>query len=682
MARIFHGEVPTMAHVQQSQAALAASSVDVPLAFAAARMVDPQAFGYLFPTLQGDPANLLPEAADTPEKLKVLGRSMEDPGDRPDPGDATIPAAYTYFGQFVDHDITLEVLPANLPPPQSGSMQALLDPKMTPLPQEVVLNTLRNFRTPTLDMDHLYGLPAPRDPANGAKMKIGTVSTPIDTKTGRPITDVQAYQAPFKRPPGKLDDNDVPREPRVTGNDLHDRAALIGDPRNDENLIVSQLHLAFLKAHNALVDQGRPFEEARKLLRQHYQYLVIHDFLKRVADPTVVDNILQHGNRVYNPLADLFMPLEFSVAAYRFGHTMVRPAYNFNLNFNLRGAPSTPATLFLLFTFTALSGQLGIGQGSDTLPFNWIIEWENIVDTGTGNAFGKARRLDTKLAGHSSDNATLPPTDPTAPSALFRLHNLVGQMEAPPDAARLAVRNLLRGYRLRLPTGQALAAHLGLSALTPAEIEAAANSAAQVAALRAGGFQERTPLWYYIFAEAQHSAQGNHLGPVGSTIVAEVLIGLVRQSEDSFLRIPGWLPSLSGAHPGSFELADLLRFAGVLGGGKPPRTYVVQSGDTLSGIAQKELGNAARWPEIFALNRGVLGDPNLIVPGQALILPDATPLLPTPRFHIVQSGDTLSGIAQKELGNAARSSDIFALNRGVLSDPNLIIPGQVLALPS
>jgi len=613
MARIFHGEVPTMANVQQSQTALAASVVDVPLAFAAARMVDPQAFGYLFPTLQGDPANLLPEAPDTPEKLKALGRSMEDPGDSADPGDSPIPAVYTYFGQFVDHDITLEVLPANLPPTQSGSMQVLLDPNMTPLPQEVVLNTLRNFRTPTLDMDHLYGLPAPRDPANGGKMKIGTVSTPP------PPTDTT--QVPFKRPPGKLDDNDVPREPRVTGNDLHDRAALIGDPRNDENLIVSQLHLAFLKAHNALVDQGRPFEEARKLLRQHYQYLVIHDFLKRVADPAVVDDILQHGNRVYNPLADPVMPLEFSVAAYRFGHTMVRPDYNFNINFNKRGAPSTPANLFLLFTFTALSGQLGPGQGADTLPFNWIIEWENIVDTGAGNDFSKARHLDTKLAGHSSDNAALPPSDPNAPSALFRLHNLVGQMEAPPDAARLGVRNLLRGYRLRLPTGQAVAAHLGLPVLTPAEIEAAANSAAQVTALRAGGFQEHTPLWYYIFAEAQHAAEGDQLGPVGSTIIAEVLIGLVRQSADSILHAPGWLPSLSGANPGSLELADLLRFAGVLDGGVPPRTYVVQSGDTLSGIAQQELGDATRWPEIFALNRGVLGDPNLIIPGQVLALP-------------------------------------------------------------
>jgi hypothetical protein len=95
------------------------------------------------------------------------------------------------------------------------------------------------------------------------------------------------------------------REPR-SDDIVHDRAALCGDPRNDENTIIAQLHLAFLKAHNALVDQGLGFAEARRMLRQHYQHLVIHDFLRRVADPAVVDDILAHGNRWYNTAAEPF----------------------------------------------------------------------------------------------------------------------------------------------------------------------------------------------------------------------------------------------------------------------------------------------------------------------------------------------------------------------------------------
>jgi hypothetical protein len=183
--------------------------------------------------------------------------------------DSTIPAAYTYFGQFIDHDITLEV--QDFPASASGTVTDLLDPNMTPLSLAEVRNALRNFRSATLDLDSLYGLPAPRDPANGAKMRIGKV------------TNLNQAAEPFLRPPGKTDDNDLPREPR-SQNELHDRAALIGDPRNDENTIVAQLHVAFLKAHNALVDQGKTFEQARQILRQHYQPIVVHDFLRRVAD--------------------------------------------------------------------------------------------------------------------------------------------------------------------------------------------------------------------------------------------------------------------------------------------------------------------------------------------------------------------------------------------------------------
>ena len=647
MPRLAHGAIPTPDQLQAARAELANRSADLDLGFAAAQPADLQDFDFLFLALQQDAANLLAESPDTPGQLKALGRTMEDPGG-PDPGDSEIPAIYTYFGQFVDHDITLES--------SSFTPDQLLADDMVPLTLEQIRTGLGNLRTATLELDSVYGPPAPLDPGNAAKMLIGNVSS------------LNGTDKPLLRPPGKGDDNDLPREPR--SNDIvHDRAALTGDPRNDENTIIAQLHLAFLKAHNTLVGQGRSFEEARRLLRQHYQHIVIHDFLKRVADPAVVDDILQNGNRWYNPLAEpFFMPLEFSVAGFRFGHTMVRNDYDFNLNFNTSGEPGTsPATLRLLFTFTALSGQLGFGPGpTDTLPDNWIIEWENFVDNG-GPAKSKARRLDTKLA---------------APG-LFDLRNVQGQPEQPaPDASRLAVRNLLRGYGLRMPTGQALATHLGLTPMTATELEAAAASPAQAQVLQDAGFLERTPLWYYLLAEAKHHGGGQHLGPVGSTIVAEVLIGLVRRSDDSILRYPGWAPSLPAAIPGRFELADLLRFAGVLAGGTPPRTYTVQPGDTLSGIAQAQLGDAGRWPEIFVLNRSSIRHPDRIFPGQVLTLPGDAPMNPPPRLYIVQPGDTLSGIAQAQLGDAGRWPEIFALNRDVIANPDRIFPDQVLLLPT
>jgi hypothetical protein len=317
---------------------------------------------------------------------------------------------------------------------------------------------------------------------------------------------------------------------------------LIGDPRNDENLVVAQLHVAFLRAHNRLVGQGHSFREARRKLRRHYQHIILHDFLKRIADPQVVEETIQE-NRVYDPRDErFFLPLEFSVAAYRFGHSMVRSRYDFNLNF-------PQATLGELFTFTALSGGLG---DFDTLPEIWIIEWERFVDAG--GPFNRTRGIDTKLV-----------------EPLFELPDIQGVPQQG-NAGRLAVRNLLRGYLLRLPTGQAVARSLGqrlqgvrdIPVLSPQQIKDAAASEEQVGVLRDAEFLDRTPLWYYVLAEAEALGEGQRLGPVGSTIVAEVLVGLIRRSPNSVLNTDNSGPDLPATTPGEFTLSDLLRFAGVL----------------------------------------------------------------------------------------------------------------------
>ena len=235
--------------------------------------------------------------------------------------------------------------------------------------------------------------------------------------------------------------------------------------------------------------------------------IVIHDFLKRICDTDIVNDILQNGNKWFKPTDDdFFMPIEFSAAAYRFGHSMVRAKYNFNTNFK----NERQATLNQLFQFTGLSGDLA---GLPTLPQNWIIEWDFFLPFETRRN-DNARKIDTKLTFELQNL-------PQGPTPIFQF---------------LAKLNLLRGYLLSLPTGQAVANLVvgSSNVLTSEQILANANEKEKEALLSAN-LHEKTPLWYYILAEAAIQSNGHKLGQLGSTIVAETLIGLIRRSEDSIL---------------------------------------------------------------------------------------------------------------------------------------------------
>lgn len=479
-------------------------------------------FGHLFPELQKDPADRLPPGPATVLALKELGKRMTE-ADGPAAGDSPIPAVFTYFGQFLDHDITLDT--------GSATMRQLADPALLPLAS---LDGLTNDRSSTLDLDSIYG--GPRDEVNPNKMKVGRVT---------PLGNPNPPTAPV---PGKGPLNDLPRKPRDLNNPSEDRSALIGDPRNDENTIVAQLHTAFLKAHNTLVDKGLSFDAARKAMILRYQNVVLNDFLPRICDPQVVTAAVTGREKIHHDKnAEPFMPVEFAVAAYRFGHSMVRTAYDFNANFNTVGG--IPATVDLLFTFTAMSGQLGFGNtppaGSDTLPENWVIEWERIAEMG-GQVPQPARAIDTRLT-----------------PMLFDLRNAFGNSaseeevtpEAKDIAPMLATRNLLRGYLLGLPTGQAVARAMSLQPLTGANLIAALPTEAMKRA--AEPFKNATPLWFYTLAEAGDPAgpAGKHLGPVGSRIVAQTLVNLIRRSPISILGADKD-PALA-----NFKLADLLELA-------------------------------------------------------------------------------------------------------------------------
>jgi hypothetical protein len=438
--------------------------------------------------------------------------------------DSKIPSAYTYFGQFITHELVFEVT--------TKDRKLGLD---TPPLGKAEIPKLENARTTLLDLDSVYGpmldnhgqcFEIPKRGDELKEMALGAAGSGKETMPGFDLK--RDRDAPF--------------------------TALIGDRRNDSNLIVSQLHLAFLRAHNRLVNEGHSVSEAQKILRQHFQWLVIEDYLRWVVDKEVYESV-RSGE--IDPFwiagkQQPFVPVEFSAAAFRFAHSMPRRVYNFNSDHD-------DAHLSELF--------LPIPQYSRLLAA-WVIDWERFVSKEPGQQFSPkekgpnfARRIDTRVV-----------------QPLFRLKDSDGKpvvdSDTPPKRIGLAALDLLRGYLLGLPTGQAVARELGESVLTQDEIENAGAKFVQddqVARdqqriLHDSGLSRNTPLWFYILAEAAMRREGLCLGRVGSTIVAAVLMGLVARSTDSILQDPNWQPTLVN---GNFDLAELLRFAGVIPRPKP-----------------------------------------------------------------------------------------------------------------
>lgn len=483
---------------------------------------DPGKFGRMFSSL---PPLLVPD-----DKLAALAATMKDPnpgdpgGDNPD-----VPAGFTYLGQFVDHDITLDTTPLE---------QQQADPLAT-----------RNFRSPALDLDSLYGQGPDVSPELYARDPATFAMRP-ELLIGRAAASVDGANAPIPAMPNDLPRNAVGR-------------ALIGDERNDENLLVAQTHLLFLKFHNAVVAHLRRkdpsmkgpalFKEARRIVTWHYQWIVLFDFVERLTSPGLIQRIRQAGRQFYRFRTRPYMPVEFAAAAYRLGHSMVREAYSHNRVFRGGNDPEViaPGTLGLLFHFTGKSGGI-VGDLVDdpnvgafppplpgpqrTLPSNWVADWRRLFDLGTpagtpGFRLNPARRLD--------------------PFLVPALHTLPGGGDS------LALRNLKRGVRLGLPSGQDVAHAMRVQQLTEAQLSAGPDGAV----LQQQGLLAATPLWYYILKEAEQFHQGLRLGPVGATLVAETFLGIVHGDKGSFLwQRANWEPELPSAVPGTFTMADLIRF--------------------------------------------------------------------------------------------------------------------------
>lgn len=467
--------------------------------------------------------------------LKDLGTAMIEATDHT-AGNATIPPVYTYWGQFIDHDITAGT---DRPGQQAMSRWTadILDTTFTPVEPKTVIGKdgIFNLRQPLLNLDSLYG---------GGPEDADTIAEQIFLKdvpgSGVASTDPRLALGTISGSPDIVPESYLPH-PQLRDLPRRDnRAPRIGDERNDENTIVAQFHTAFLRFHNAVVDyletkhgHTPSFAEAAQLVRWHYQWLIVNDYLRTVCMPQVVDELLAADTHFFTD-GDVFMPLEFSVAAFRFGHSMVRATYDFNPTF-----PSAPFPL--LFAFTG-SGGLG---GSAQLPNIWVIDWRRFVDKTDGNRRHFARKIDTNLAFPLSDL-------PSGGTGLVK---------------HLAQRNLLRSYLLSVPTAQFVAKTRNVPLLPAAELAPNDKPALQDAlAAENGLLKEHTPLWYYILREAEVAADGNHLGRLGSHLVAGTLISLLKADPDSYLN-QGWTPAAASAvtNPEGplTTIADLLQFAGV-----------------------------------------------------------------------------------------------------------------------
>lgn len=474
-------------------------------------------FGRLFPDL--DPWVPLKPDGSVPkdeEELKTLvmdlaREHMIEPSPADTTADSTLPAGYTYFGQFVDHDITLDLTPLS--------------------EQQVDPNRLHNFRTPRLDLDCLYGLGPGAQPylyePDGAKFRIGRVFDATTADGVETATPTQ-YQ-------------DLPRLSVKAG---EQQTALIGDPRNDENTIVAQLHLVFLLAHNELVGAGASFGAARKTLTWLYQWVVWNDYLKRICNTEIWEAALRIKTSsplkvweagfkdVFNWKNSPFMPVEFSAAAYRFGHSLVRDGYRTN---NIKGAQLADAIRIFSDDDINLRGFRALRR-EQVVQWDWFVQMESSFKPSGFPQ--RARKFDTHLA----------------PA----LRHLPEDKENPADDKVLlnvlAARNLLRGIRLQLPSGPDVARLLNVpvTPLEPGEPEA---------------------LWYYILKEAETTEGGQTLGKVGSIIVAATFAGLLLGDSTSFFNLePGWTPD---ADPllsvrkdaltidGGWTLASVIRLSGV-----------------------------------------------------------------------------------------------------------------------
>ena len=483
-------------------------------------------FGRIFRALPpadfGDNDQQSLAALDALATKMISVKDPADPKDGPDAEEGGIPSAYTYLGQFIDHDLTFD---------PASSLQRQNDP-----------DALVDYRTPRFDLDNVYGRGPDDQPylyTDGRTFNLG------DPLTG-------AASNPRAR--------DLPRSEVLDGSKRKKARAIIGDPRNDENTIVSQLQGLWHRFHNktAADHPDWDFTRVQREVRFHYQWMLLNDFLPTVISGGVLDQVVPHLKKktnvledpprleLYHPKNELFMPLEFSAAAYRFGHSMVRPGYRL----------SEAVGPLPIFDFDPTKPSL---TGFQPVASNRAMDWNLFIDLEPRDPDNITR---TQLA-YKIDTSLVNP-----------LGNLPASIAINPNV--LAQRNLERGWRMRLPSGQAIARAMGLKPLADKDILIGKftgdpdDTKALIPITKiSAAFKDNCPLWTYVLAETvetqvaikttkgEKKIKTRKLGPVGGRIVAETFVGILIGDSSSYLaQNPLWVPQAT-----PFGLRELISSA-------------------------------------------------------------------------------------------------------------------------
>jgi hypothetical protein len=378
--------------------------------------------------------------------------------------DSHVEAGQPFFGQYLAHDLTAD---------------------RSPLRLHADISTLRNVRSPRANLEALYG----------------------GGPTGSPYLYDQADPAKLLLGPGGVD---LPRNQQGI--------ALIGDPRNDVHVFMTGLQVAFIKAHNWLVDRLRAdgvpeselFSDARLALCWHYQWVILQDFLPALVGEDMVASVLREGPRFYRLSSEPYIPVEFADAAYRYGHSQIKEDYQVQPG----------GRRFRVFPDLA---------GFRALSRDHVVDWSLMFEVPGRPPAQRAKPIDGLL-----------------PASLIRLpESITGTVEVAAYRS-LAARDLQRGMGTGLPSGEVMAGALSARPLTHDE-------------LALGEWPAETPLWLYILREAAVQGAGDRLGEVGGRIVAEVLIGIIQKDPESYLATdPAWKPTLPSHEQGTFKIRDLL----------------------------------------------------------------------------------------------------------------------------
>jgi hypothetical protein len=433
-----------------------------------------------------------PFAGHDETHLRELSSRMKDiPQNRrgrPRRGDLA-PSGFVYLGQFLDHDLTRD---------ETRLEHAAAAPERT-----------QNLHAPRLNLESLYGGGLRKSPDLYDLSEKGSETFLLGQTKALPRKKISSTPNDFYRRNGR---------------------PLLADDRNDQHLILAQLHVVFLQFHNRIVDHLKRggaadeafpnetiFETARRLVVWHYQWIVRNEFLRWFVLPEILTDIEKHGPRFFKALpgAEIpALPIEFTQAAFRFGHSTVQPRYEINRWIGL-------------VRLSDLIRKTRPNESGEPLPADNVVDWDRFTRTWGGNA-NFAENIDTLI---SEDMFNLP----AAAMPIFT--------KAPPPP--LPEMTLVRGSRIGLPSGQKACRAAGVQALARAQI-GFDNEGNEF--LRDRGLNENTPLWYYLLREAEvlgvrRFRGGECLGPLGSRIVAEVLLGVMNADPEHYLNAdPNWRP--------------------------------------------------------------------------------------------------------------------------------------------